>query len=160
MSLTWDAPDCSHVKYHISGLPDYEEGKEVFDTSETICDLQCGDVYSFQVETVAADGVTKGVAETVKGYTEPLPVLNLHVSEVNTSCMSLKWDAPDCSHVTYHIFGLPDYEEGREVFDTSETICDLQCGDEYSYIVETVAADGVTIGVAETVKGYTGKILH
>ncbi|XP_043926812.1 receptor-type tyrosine-protein phosphatase eta-like [Protopterus annectens] len=160
--LNWNYTDgCGPVTYIVTGGSLPAKGQVVSGTSTLITDLPCGDEVTFTVVAVAADGTTQGEAKDFSVFTTPLPVSDLQVSEITPSSLVLSWNYTDsCGPVTYIITGGSSPAEEQIFSGTSTVISDLPCGDEVTFTVVAVAADGTTEGEGKDLSVFTISLIH
>ncbi|XP_043926813.1 receptor-type tyrosine-protein phosphatase eta-like [Protopterus annectens] len=158
--LNWNYTDgCGPVTYIVTGGSLPAKGQVVSGTSTLITDLPCGDEVTFTVVAVAADRSTQGEAKDFSVFTTPLPVSDLWASEIKPSSLVLSWNYTDgCGPVTYLVTGGSSPAEEQVVSGTSTLISNLPCGDEVTFIVAAVTADGMTKGEAKGFSVFTSKI--
>ncbi|XP_053174863.1 receptor-type tyrosine-protein phosphatase eta-like [Scomber japonicus] len=85
--------------------------------------------------------------------TKPEQVINLSVTGISTTSISLSWNKPT-GNISFYKVEWADGEK-ENVNETSKTITGLAAGENYTISVTAVADDGRTEGVTEDISQYT-----
>ncbi|KAL1247798.1 hypothetical protein QQF64_023174 [Cirrhinus molitorella] len=151
--LNWAQPNGQSSHYRI------EYGDKNVTTeniSIEINNLTPGKQYTFKVFAVAADNVTEGRSEQISLYTKPDVIRNLTVSEITTSSVFLRWDEPAGYKFFFTLQWTGDEESGNVTTTyTSYNITDLTAGVNYTFIIQSLAADNLTEGESVVTSTYT-----
>ncbi|XP_028307374.1 receptor-type tyrosine-protein phosphatase eta isoform X2 [Gouania willdenowi] len=136
VSLEWLKPEGNVSFYRVQWMNESVEATlPVNDTYITISQLTPGVQYNFTVIAVAGDKETSGEAKLQ--YTLPSMVRNLHITDVMTSSLTVRWTKPEGNADYYTIQWMDAGEEKFANFTrkTSFSLEDLTAGSQYNISV-------------------------
>ncbi|XP_042302974.1 receptor-type tyrosine-protein phosphatase eta isoform X2 [Sceloporus undulatus] len=127
-------------------------------TSIVFKNLKPGTSYTFKIYPVAADNKTFGDLEEIIVFTKPNPVSYLHVENISTTTVTLKWNNsdPNASNYTYQIQIEGNGTSRNESSNTTSIVVwNLEPGTPYTFRIYPVVSDNNTVGDLEETTIYT-----
>ncbi|XP_072241597.1 receptor-type tyrosine-protein phosphatase eta [Leuresthes tenuis] len=155
--VNWTKPKGNSSFYRVQWTGREISGSvNVSDTFKSITNLTAGVQYQITVTAVAGDGHTEGQNTTVSKYTQPEVVMDLTVTEITTSSISLNWIKPLEQSSFYKVQWTDGNITGSSIqSETNINITNLTAGVQYQITVTAVAGDGHTEGQNTAVSKYT-----
>ncbi|XP_069476267.1 tenascin-X-like [Ambystoma mexicanum] len=154
VSLTWLPPTGNRSFYLVEVFGDPASFVTVVDEHVNISDLMPGNLYTFSVSAVAADGLLHGNSSSVTHRVTVL-ISNLSVSGVSIDAVSLSWLLPSGPNFSYlvEVLGVPD--SNVTAASTSVSINNLVTGNFYTFLISVILGDGSLQEKTFSISTYT-----